>query len=149
MVKMSCFLESVKYYKNQWGLPRGMSSCLVVHICVFQLSHTSIASTCRHIHHFSVRRLITCCHKVIHWQMLWHFHHPQYCFHYILYRFSEGRWQAHVETNSLKHQVNPSLSFQGLLNISSLFENGLSFLKNLSLFWEGIYCSGGKYICIK
>lgn len=54
-----------------------------------------------------------------------------------------------METNSLKHQVNPSLSFQGLLNISSLFENGLCFLKNLSLFWEGIHCSGGKYICIK
>lgn len=49
-----------------------------------------------------------------------------------------------METNSLKHQVNPSLSFQGVLNISSLFENALCSLKNLSLFWEGVDCSGGE-----
>lgn len=123
-----------------------MSSCLVVHICVFQLSRTRIASTFGHIHHFSIRRLITCCHKVIHWQILWHFHHPQHCFHYILYRFSEGRWQAHVETNSLKHQVNPSLLFQEVLNIFSLSEKDLCFLKNseFKLFWKGVDYGGGE-----
>ena len=45
-----------------------------------------------------------------------------------------------MEKNYLKHWVNPSLSFQGALNISSLFEKELYFLKNFGfgLFWEGV-----------
>jgi len=38
-----------------------------------------------------------------------------------------------VETNSLKHQVSPSLSFQIILNVSSLYEKEICFLKNFGI----------------
>lgn len=51
-----------------------------------------------------------------------------------------------METNYLKHQVNPSLSFQGVSNISSLFEKEMCFLKNfgVELFWERVDCGGSE-----
>lgn len=38
-----------------------------------------------------------------------------------------------METNSLKHQVSPSLSFQIILNVSSLYEKEICFLKNFGI----------------